>query len=303
MRKSRSMHALDQFTLDGETPEGSQRSPIEQRPLGEILADLGVMRHEDIERVLRLQRRRGMRFGEAAHKLRLVQKTDLQRALAIQFGYPCLQPGEGQLGPELVTAYRPFSPQGEAVRDLRSQLLLRCFNVENCAIAVVSPRPGDGRTFAAANLAVAFAQWGRNTLLIDADLRGPRQHTLFNIDNRLGLSAVLRGRPMRDALQVVPYFGNLSVLPAGPIPPNPLELVGRNEFSRLVREAQETFDVVMIDTPAASSGADAQVIAAQAGSALMIAREDVSRLDELQELIDRVAGAGANVVGAALNRY
>ena len=313
------MHATDQFTIDAERG-AAQRPPreptvepvlessrggatIEQRPLGQILADLGCIRHHDIERVLRLQRRRGLRFGESARKLGLVRKHDLQRALAIQFGYPCLQPGEGQLGSELVAAYRPFSPQGEAVRDLRSQLLLHCFNTEKSALAVVSPRTGDGRSFAVANLAVAFAQWGRSTLLIDADLRAPRQQTLFNVANRVGLSSVLRGRPLRDSLHVVPYFGNLSVLPAGTTPPNPLELVGRNEFKRLLNEAEEAFDVVLIDTPAASNGADAQVIAAQAGNALMIVREDVSRLDELQELLDRVASTGATVVGAALNRY
>jgi receptor protein-tyrosine kinase len=276
---------------------------VEQRQLGRILADLGRLSENDIERILRLQRRRGLRFGEAARKLGLVRHADLQQALAIQFGYPCLQPGEGHLSPELVSAFRPFSPQGEALRDLRSQLLLRCFNAENCALAIISPSPRDGRSFAAANLAVSFAQWGRKTLLIDADLRAPRQHLLFNVDNRIGLSGVLRGRPTDDAIETVAYFGKLDVLPAGSAPPNPLELVGRPEFRRLLNEAQENYDVVLIDTPAAGSCADAQVIAAQAGSALVVARTDVSRLDDLQELLDRVGSSGAQVVGSALNRY
>jgi protein-tyrosine kinase len=296
------MHATpERFTI-GFAPN-TVETAVEQRPIGKILIDLGCLEQDDIERVMRLQRRRGLRFGEAARKLRLVSKADLQRALAIQFGYPCLPTGEGQLSSELVAAYRPFSPQGEAIRDLRSQLLLHCFNAENPALAIISPSPRDGRSFATANLAVAFAQWGRNTLLIDADLRSPRQHQLFNIDNRVGLSAVLRGRPARDAIQVVPYFGNLSVLPAGSSPPNPLELVGRPEFVRLLTEVQETYDIVLIDTPAASSGADAQVIAAHAGSALLLAREDVSRLEDLQEILDRVSSTGARVVGSALNRY
>lgn len=284
-----------------------ERTPIagavEQRPIGQILADLGCLRHRDIERVLRLQRRRGLRFGEAARKMRLVTKSDLQRALAVQFGYPCLQSGEARLSEELVAAYRPFSPQGEALRDLRSQLLLRCFNAENNVLAIISPNPRDGRSFAAGNLAVTFAQWGRDTLLIDADLRAPRQHRIFDLDNRFGLSLALRGGDWKKAVQTVPYFGNLSVLPAGSAPPNPLELVGKPEFLRLLRDAQEQYDVVIIDTPAARNCADAQVIAAQAGSALLIAREDVSRLDELEELIDRVASSGAKVIGSALNRY
>jgi receptor protein-tyrosine kinase len=276
---------------------------VDQRPLGQILADLGCLRQSDIENVLQFQRRHGLRFGEAARKLRLVKKADLQRALAIQFGYPCLQPGEGQLSQDLIAAYRPFSAQGEALRELRSQLLLRCFNTDNSLLAIVSPYPRDGRSFAAGNLAIAFAQWGRKTLLIDADLRSPRQHILFNVDNRIGLSSVLRGHPVRDAMQIVPYFGNLTVLPAGSSPPNPLELVGRPEFLQLLATAQETYDVVLIDTPAASNGADAQVVAAQAGSALLVARQDVSQLNDLEELLDQLASSGAQIVGAALNRY
>jgi receptor protein-tyrosine kinase len=278
-------------------------SLVDQRPLGQVLVDLGFMESKDIETVLRLQRRRGMRFGEAAHKLRLVNKRHLQQALAIQFGYPCLQAGDTLLSEELVTAYRPFSLQGEAMRDLRSQLLLRCFSTDNTVLAIVSPYPRDGRSFAVGNLAVAFAQWGRKTLLIDADLRSPRQHLIFNVDNRTGLSSVLRGAASRDAIRKVPYFGNLNVLPAGTTPPNPLELFGRSEFLQLLTEAQDAYDVVLIDTPAACNCADAQVIAAQAGSALMIAREDVSRLDDLEELLDRLSGSGVQVMGAALNRY
>lgn len=299
------MHIADKFTIDAEpvAKPVNAADAVEQRPLGQILVELGCLRNQDIERILRLQRRRGLRFGEAARKLHLIRKSDIQHALAVQFGYPCLQSGEGQLSEELVAAYRPFSPQGEALRDLRSQLLLRCFNAETTALAIISPRQGDGRSFATANLAVAFAQWGRSTLLIDADLRSPRQHTVFNLDNRVGLSTVLRGRSMRDALQSVPYFSKLTVLPAGSPPPNPLELVGRHEFKRLLLDAQETYDIVLIDTPAAGGCADAQVIAAQAGAALVIAREDESRLDELQELLDRVASTGATVIGAALNRY
>jgi receptor protein-tyrosine kinase len=301
--KANSAPPQDRYSKSIDDDEPEAKGELEQRPLGQILADLGKLRHKDIDKVLRLQNRRGLRFGEAACKLRLVRHADLQQALAIQFGYPCLQSGDGQLSAELVSAYRPFSKQGEALRDLRSQLLLSCFNQENGALAIVSPRPRDGRSFAAANLAISFAQWGRKTLLIDADLRTPKQHTLFNLDNKIGLSGVLRGRDRRKAIKTIPAFANLDVLPAGSTPPNPIELVGRPEFMQLLDEAQQTYNVVIVDTPAAANCADAQVIAAQTANALLIARKDVSRLDELQELIDRVSSSGTQVVGAALNRY
>jgi Mrp family chromosome partitioning ATPase len=82
-----------------------------------------------------------------------------------------------------------------------------------------------------------------------------------------------------------------------------LELLGRPEFVRLLNDAQETYDVVLIDTPAAHDCADSQVVAARVRNALIVAREDVSRLDDLEALIDRIAGSGARVLGAALNRY
>lgn len=278
-------------------------SDVDQRRLGEILVGLGKLDNEKIQRVLQLQRRKGLRFGEAACKLRLVGKRDVQQALSLQFGYPMLQRGQTQLSEELVVAFRPFSAQGEALRDLRSQLLLQWFNVAHSALAIVSTRPGDGRSFAAANLAVAFSQWGRKTLLIDADLRAPRQHRIFNVPNQVGLSAVLSGRANVDAIEPVHYFSNLSVLCAGALPPNPLELLGRSEFTRLLDDAQDRYDVILVDTPAAVRGADAQVVASLVGGALLVARQDASRVEDLQELIDRIGSSGAQVIGAALNRW
>src|SRR6185436_9716186 len=118
-------------------------------------------------------------------------------------------------------------PRAEELRGLRTQLMIRWAKagVQHRVLAIVSPGAGEGRSYVAANLAVAFSQLGERTLLIDADLRRPRQHHIFNVSDRIGLSAVLSGRAGRSAVAPVPEFGALSLLTAGARPPNPQELL------------------------------------------------------------------------------
>ena len=141
-----------------------------------------------------------------------------------------------------------------------------------------APSSGDGKTFFAANLAVALAQLGGRTLLVDADMRGPRQHEVFGIENdRRACRASCRAVPSRSVIQQVAGLPSLFVLPVGITPPNPLELVERPAFGLLMRELLSKFDHVVVDTPAAVFGADAAVIAARCGAALVIARKGRSR--------------------------
>src|SRR6185503_6302746 len=119
-------------------------------------------------------------------------------------------------------------------------------------LAITSPGAREGRSFIAANLAVVFAQLGQRTLLIDADFRAPRQQAIFNISDRFGLSSVLSGRADLSAAVPVSGLTGLSVLPAGPLPPNPLELLSRPSFAALLGKAQAEYDVILIDTPPAT---------------------------------------------------
>jgi capsular exopolysaccharide synthesis family protein len=171
------------------------------------------------------------------------------------------------------------------------------------ALAIVSPDAGDGKTFLAANLAVALAQLGGRTLLVDADLRGPRQHEVFKLDNHSGLSGVLSGRAESNVIRQVIGVPSLFVMPVGIMPPNPLELVERPAFGLLMRELTAKFDHVVVDTPAFSLGSDASVIAARCGAALVVARKDESKVDALQELVGMFAESPAKVVGVILNEF
>ena len=285
---------LDLIAATAEAPARSSE------PLGLVL---GIDPRE-IERVLATQREKGLRFGEAARALGLATLAEIDLALARQFGLACIEPGSSALSDELVAAYEPSGAQAEALRAVRDQLLLRWLErkPELPALAILSAARREGRSFIAANLAVVFSQLGSRTLLIDADLRNARQHRLFGLDNRIGLSALLSGRAApHEALERITSLPNLSVLPAGAAPPNPQDLLARPAFAQLLRQLGAQFDVLIIDCPPAGTSTDAQVIAVRAGSALVVVRRHSSRVWRVQGISASVGEAQARIVGAVLN--
>ncbi|GMV55566.1 MAG: hypothetical protein AMXMBFR6_13710 [Betaproteobacteria bacterium] len=273
------------------------------RAIGAILIDAGRLKPDDAERILRAQSERGMLFGDAAKSLGLLTDQDVEFALSRQFDYPYLRQGESRLSEELVAAYTPFSAPVEALRSLRSQLLLRWFDPGRRMLAIVSPERGEGRSWLAANLAIVFSQLGEKTLLIDADLRNPRQHQLFGVDNTKGLSAALSGRGGPESAQRIPALRDLSVLPAGAKPPNPVELLSRPSFSSLLDSLSRDFDVIIIDSAAANEHADAQTIAARAGGAVLLAEQNRSRASSLRALADTLTQSGSVLVGTVINQH
>lgn len=275
------------------------------RSIGALLIDSGKINPEDAERVLRYARDKGMRFGDAAVALKLVGQDDVQQVLALQFDYPYLPAGESPVSTEVVAAWSPFSRQVEALRALRSQLLLRWFTGEEGrkALVIVSPGRAEGRSHLAANLAVVFSQLGERTLLVDADLRKPRQHELFGLKNATGLSTILAERAGVEAIQHIPAFVDLSVLPAGATPPNPLELLGRAVFSEVMSELATRYDVILLDSPSAAMGSDFQPIAQKSGGAMLLARRNRTRMQACAAMAEEIAAAKASVVGTVLNDY
>ena len=275
------------------------------RSIGAILVDTGRLSVKDAEKILRLQKEQGKRFGDAAIELGLVTQDDIRFALSQQFDYPYLPVGDTSLSSELVAAYKPFSPVVEKLRTLRSQLMMRWFNAErqHNALAIMSPGNKEGRSFIAANLAIVFSQLGERTLLIDADLRAPRQHELFRLELNAGLSGMLAGRIGPEAVVRIPALIGLSILPAGAVPPNPQELLGRPSCNVLLESLIRDFDVVIIDTPAANEHDEAQIIATRAGSALLLAHKNISSIPEMTQLARSLQQTGAEVVGSVLNDF
>lgn len=285
------------------------RTPVagtpRDKPIGAILLDAGLIKLQDVERILAAAREKGLRFGDAAVALGLIRPGDLHGALAYQFDYPVLAPGSTSVSREVISAFEARHPVLNDVHALRSQVLLRWLtheNAQNRAIAVISPESGDGRTFVAANLAVAFSQMGQRTLLVDANMRRPRIHDLFGIDNQAGLSALLADRRVSNALKRIDGLRDLSVIPAGGEPPNPHDLLSRDSFEEMLAAFSQIHDVIVIDTPAARHSPDAEVVAVRARGSILLGRHNRSRVADLAGLAQQVQSLGGTIVGSVLVR-
>jgi protein-tyrosine kinase len=273
-----------------------------RRPLGLQLREAGKLSDQDIARILAVQNEHQLRFGEAAVELGLLTERELQTALAHQFRYPCSVGEQVRLDPHLFTVRDPFGEQSEALRTLRSQLLLRWFTDRRKTLVVTSVRCGEGSHALAANLAIVFAQLGERTLLIDANLRFPTQRSLFRLPAASpGLSCMLSGRCDAEAvMSPLPGFETLTVVCAGAPPPNPQELLSRVPFSYLVETAPALFDIVIIDTPPILEFADAQLVTALVGGCLLATRRHHTRLHDVEDVKRRLDGCGAGIVGAVI---
>jgi len=268
--------------------------------IGGILLASGKITPENAERVLRMQKELGIRFGEAAQRLGLITEADIQQVLARQFDYPYLQAGEKQYSDRLLAAYQPFSPQVEKLRAVRSQLMLRWFARGRKALTVVEVSPSDGAGIFTANLAVVFSQLGERTLLVDANLRAPSQLQTFDLQPRQGLSDILAGRADSSVVARIDNFVSLSLLAAGTVPPNPLELLSRNTFVNLNAELESAYDVVLYNAAAFELGSDALAVAARTGGVLLVARTNETQLADLHQVIEEITHSGAEVVGAVM---
>ncbi|MET3107087.1 protein-tyrosine kinase [Oxalobacteraceae bacterium GrIS 2.11] len=268
--------------------------------IGAMLLESGKITPENAESIIRLQKELNIRFGEAAIRLGFITETDIQQILAQQFDYPYLQKGEEKYSSQLVAAYEPFNPQVETLRAIRSQLMLRWISRGRKALVVISVEPGDGASLFVANLGVVFSQLGEHTLLVDANLRTPCQHQIFDIQERRGLSDLLAGRAELDVIAKINSFVDLSVLTSGTLPPNPQELLGRSTFKTFNAQFEARFDVVMYDATAFKVGADALAIAAIVGGVIIVAQKNKTAIKDIDALVQKIKSIGAETVGTVL---
>ncbi len=290
------------------TEESDSAGPSDRRsvqPIGEILVDANRLNSDDIEKVQSFAVRSGVRFGAAAIRLRLVSQDDVEFALARQFNFPLLTHGPGgEISDEVVAAYRPSSSAVEDLRTLRTRLLLTWLkHADRNVLAIVSPGRAEGRSWLAANLATVFAQAGQRTLLIDADLRRPRQNKLFHMRNGPGLSDALASRAGREIARRVHPRLRLFVSSSGRIPPNPQELLSGPMFNVVLESLSKQFDLILLDTPAASETADAEILASRAGSAILLARQNHTRHGTLPTTVNALLNSGTRILGTILNKH
>jgi chain length determinant protein tyrosine kinase EpsG len=306
MTSAASSTNTDSVANDAGNVDDAAQVDVHDSAIGDIIRRTRQLSAEQIEQILAHQHEHGIRFGEAAVALSLATSEDVLRALSQQFHYP-YSPERLYTNAfsELIVAASPFSDEAEAFRELRSQLMMGALSTDEPrrALAVLSPDVGDGKTFVAANIAVAFSQLGGRTLLVDADLRTPRQHKVFNLGQTSGLSSILSGRTDEKAVHQVPDLPSLYLLPAGAVPPNPQELLQRPAFGLLLIELLGKFDYVVVDTPAATHGADARVVAAKCGASLVIGRRGTTRMPAIAALVKSLAKSPGVLAGVVLNDW
>ncbi len=254
-----------------------------------------------------------MNVGAASHSSRDSQPRDSQ-SRSFASGATMEQPArsrsdiallDNSVAPDrrLLMAHDPFNPRCEKIRVLRTELLLRRESIERGDIlALLSPCDGEGRSLLAAELAIAFAQTGRPTLLVDADFRHPQQHLLFGTDNHQGLAQAIEygGEPHLHPVRGLPH---LSVLTAGAVPENPLELLSSGRFAAMIDEWRDTFKFVVIDTPPAQKFSDGLAVASLAGRVLALSRAQHTPYKEMQDMVRRLTAARSQILGAVINHF
>lgn len=269
--------------------------------IGTLLLDSGKLTAQQAEQILQRQKETGLRFGEAAVELGFVKQKDIDEVLAVQFDYPYLRKGKSRISTQLVAAYEPFSQAVEALRSLRTQLMLRWFAVGNKSVMFASHEPGAGCSLTVANLAIVFSQLGERTLIIDGNLRRPRQHELFGLQNNSGLSDILAQRADLSAVQKVDSLLGLHVLSAGAAAPNPQELLGRPQLAEVLEEANRQYDIVLIDTAPVSESSDAQLFGPLARGAVLVLRKNTTPVRSAEKLNAAMKLTGAKTLGVILS--
>ncbi|KPF78963.1 hypothetical protein IP88_02725 [alpha proteobacterium AAP81b] len=206
---------------------------------------------------------------------------------------------------ELVVVHEPVGPISEAIRLLRTQIISQHVRAGRRGLALVAPSDGAGCTYVAANLAAALAQVGTKILLVDANMRSPRVDQVFGLDAAApGLSSFLSlqvARPERVVhANVLP---NLSVMTAGPPASRPQELLSSHRFRDGVNTLLREYDLVLFDTPAANTNADALTVGAAAGYTMVVARRNFSYFSDVTTLVTQLQAARCPVIGSVLNEF
>ncbi len=234
-------------------------------------------------------------------------ETELQRLFSapILGSIPSIARGRNQPdGLDLIAATDPRHPVAESFRLLRSSLMQAGGGTLPRSLAVTSAMPGDGKSLAAINLALAHAAAGRRVLLVDADLRKPRLHATFNLQRSPGLSDLLSGSvPLADFRACVQRtrFDGFDLLPAGPSPRQPAELLDSTAFRELSRLLCSAYDLVLFDTPPSVQLVDAILIARQTDGAMVVVRMMSTPRGAARFLSENLRASGANVIGITAN--
>lgn len=202
----------------------------------------------------------------------------------------------------LLAVNSPADPTVEALRSLRTSLHFAMLEAKNNVLTISGPRPGVGKTFVSTNLAAVIAQAGQRVLVIDADMRKGTLHKILGVPHQRGLSDFLSGKLAAEQV-ILPVEGldNMHYMVRGDIPPNPAELLMHPRFVQLLDTVSKQYDLVIVDTPPILAVTDAALVAAHAGSSLLVTRFGVNQPKEIELTMQRFEQNGVQVKGAIFN--
>lgn len=211
---------------------------------------------------------------------------------------------------EIITRADPKSPVSEVFRTLRTNLQYMKKSNSCQTLVITSTVQGEGKSFVAANLAVTFAQASKKTLIIDADMRRPRQHSIFGVDMFPGLSNYLSGINLsrsrhETSIKECIYatkIDNLYMMPSGNIPPNPSELLQSRKLNALLDEIEPNFDVIIFDGAPCLLVTDSTIISRVVDATILVASQNKTKMDDLKEAKRRINHVGGHIAGVVLNR-
>ncbi len=205
--------------------------------------------------------------------------------------------------PYLVTVAEPSSPAAESFRSLRTALQFVGVERPPRVFQVTSARSGEGKTTVVSNLAVVLARAGQRVVIVDADLRRPRLHEFFGLSNSVGLTSLfVPATTLETALQSVPGVENLALLPSGPLPPDPSELLSAKQTARVLADLQADFDVVLVDCPPVLPVADAIALSAWVDATILVVAAGMTARKEVRRTLELLNHAEAHLVGSVLTR-
>lgn len=201
----------------------------------------------------------------------------------------------------LLTNVEANSSVAESYRQLRTSLLLSSASHAPRTLLITSSQPAEGKTTTSVNTSISLAQTGASVLIIDADLRRPRVHRVFGLKNNAGLSNYLAGETdLASLIQIA--IPNLYVLPVGPLPPNPAELLGSPKMKVLVETLSANFDYVVIDSPPVSSFADSLILSALVEGVIIVVKAGVTSREMAQSTKAHLQSVGAKILGVVVNQ-
>ncbi len=237
------------------------------------------------------------------NRLGLISDKELKYLVTAQFEYPPLKSGTGGYSGELVAAFNPYSAKGRSLRYLAARILLEAYNKEGLCFSVAGAHPGCGATYIAANLAVVFSELGLRTLIIDANLKRPRLHTVFNWPQDGGLATMIAGNASPSSY-VAPLgqFRDLSFLPAGRRAMRMSSRLGNGVLSDTLAALRQAYDVVICDSPAAAGRSydGCELVAGMCGNTVTVFRKHRTGVSRARGLLQALDGVGTRQIGSVL---